>query len=166
MYYINNFLFFSMFGHLLESIVYLFLNNNGYSGIMYGPWTPVYGFGIILIILIHNCLNKTKLTGIKKLFLLFLTSMILLTLIEYIGGIGIEYLFHKELWSYKNLKFNIGKYIALEISLIWGLCSILYIYLIKPFTDKIIKRIPTHITICIIVFFIIDLFFTFINKIK
>ena len=133
---------------------------------MYGPWTPVYGFGIIVIILIHKYLNKTKLTGIKKVISLFLLSMILLTFIEFIGGILIEYLFHKELWSYTNLKFHIGKYIALEISLIWGLCSIFYIYLIKPLTDKIIKRIPYYITICISVFFIIDLFVTVINKTK
>lgn len=165
MYYINNFLFFSILGHFLESIIYLFLNN-GYSGILYGPWTPVYGFGIIVIILIHKYLNKTKLTGIKKVISIFLLSMILLTFIEFIGGILIEYLFHKELWSYTNLKFHIGKYIALEISLIWGLCSIFYIYLIKPLTDKIIKRIPYYITICISVFFIIDLFVTVINKTK
>ncbi len=165
MYYFNNFLLFSIFGHLLESIIYLFLNNNGYSGILYGPWTPVYGFGIILIIIIYNLIKKTKLTGIKKVISIFLISMILLTIIEFIGGISIEYFFHKKLWSYTNLKFHIGRYIALEISIIWGLCSILYIYLIKPITDKIIKRIPYYITICISVFFVIDLILTIINKI-
>ena len=166
MYYINNFLLFSIFGHLLESIIYLFLNNNEYSGILYGPWTPVYGFGIILIIIIYNLIKKTKLTGIKKAISIFLISMILLTIIEFIGGISIEYFFHKKLWSYTNLKFHIGRYIALEISIIWGLCSILYIYLIKPITDKIIKRIPYYITICISVFFVIDLIVTIFNKIK
>lgn len=166
MYYINNFLLFSIFGHLLESIIYLFLNNNEYSGILYGPWTPVYGFGIILIIIIYNLIKKTKLTGIKKAISIFLISMILLTIIEFIGGISIEYFFHKKLWSYKDLKFHIGRYIALEISIIWGLCSILYIYLIKPITDKIIKRIPYYITICISVFFVIDLIVTIFNKIK
>lgn len=164
MYYINNFFLFSILGHILESIIYFVLDNNGYSGIMYGPWTPVYGFGIIIIILIYKFIKKTKLKNIIKILLVFLTSMILLTLIEYIGGIGIEYFFHKEMWSYENMKFNIGKYIALEISLIWGLCSIIYIYLIKPITDKIIKRISNYITICILVFFIIDLIVTIINK--
>lgn len=166
MYYINNFLLFSLFGHLLESIIYLFLDNNGYSGIMYGPWTPVYGFGIILITIIYNLIKKTKLNNFIKVILIFLISMILLTFIEYIGGISIEYFFHKKLWSYKGLKFNIGPFIALEISIIWGICSIIYIYLIKPITDKIIKRIPYYITICISVFFIIDLIVTIINKIS
>ena len=166
MYYINNFLFFSILGHILESAVYLILNNDGYSGIMYGPWTPVYGFGILLIIIIYNLIKKTNLSDIKKVISIFLLSMILLTLIEYIGGIGIEYFFHKKLWSYKNLIFNIGRYIALEISIIWGICSIFYIYFIKPITDKIIKRIPYYITICISVFFIMDLIVTIINRTK
>ena len=166
MYYINNFLFFSFIGHILESIIYLFLDNNGYSGIMYGPWTPVYGFGIILIIIIYNLIKKTKFSSIKKVISIFILSMILLTVIEYIGGNLIEYFFHKKLWSYKDLKFNIGSYISLEISIIWGLCSLFYVYLIKPITDKIIKRIPYYITICVSVFFITDLIVTIFNKIK
>ena len=166
MYYINNFLLFSIIGHILESVVYLILNNDGYSGIMYGPWTPVYGFGIILIIIIYNFIKKANLSCIKKGISIFILSMILLTLIEYIGGILIEYLFHKQLWSYTNLKFNIGRYIAIEIAFIWGLCSIFYIYIIKPITDKISKKIPKYITITLLVFFIIDLIITIINKIK
>ena len=164
MYYINNFLFFSLFGHILESSIYLFLNNDGYSGILYGPWTPVYGFGIILIILIYKFINKTKLNNIKKIISIFLLSMLLLTLIELIGGYLIEFLFHKKLWNYTNLRFNIGRYIALEISIIWGLCSLFYLYLIKPITDKLIKKIPRYITISILVLFIIDLIVTIINK--
>lgn len=166
MYYINNFLLFSILGHLLESTIYLVLNNDGYSGIMYGPWTPVYGFGIILIIIIYNIIKKTKLNNFIKTFLIFILSMILLTLIEYIGGNLIEYFFHKKFWSYENLKFNIGPYIALEIAFIWGICSLIYIYIIKPINDKITKKIPKYITITLLVFFIIDLIVTIINKIK
>ena len=166
MYYINNFLFFSLLGHILESIVYFILDNGGHSGILYGPWTPVYGLGIILIITIYNNLNKTKLVGISKIILLFLTSSLILTIIEYIGGISIEYFFHIESWSYKDLRFNIGDYIAIEMAIIWGICSIFYIYLIKPFTDKIIQKIPFFITIPILILFIIDFIITILDKIK
>lgn len=166
MYYINNFLFFSLFGHILESIVYLILDNGGKSGILYGPWTPVYGFGIVIIIIIYNLLSKTSVTGLKKLLLLFIISSLSLTLIEYIGGIAIEYFFDVVCWSYKDLKYNIGNYIAIEISIVWGICSLIYVYLVKPFTDKIIKRIPYYITYPVLVFFICDFIITIINKIK
>ena len=81
MYYINNFIFFSLFGHLLESTIYLFLNNNNYSGIMYGPWTPVYGLGVIIIIIIYNIIKKTKLTKFKKIILITIINIIFLTII-------------------------------------------------------------------------------------
>lgn len=165
MYYLNNFLLFSILGHLLESLVYLFLNNNGYSGIMYGPWTPVYGFGIIIIILIYKKIKNIQFKNNYKIFFIFLISCIILTFIEFVGGISIEYFFHKKLWNYENLKFNIGPYIAIEISFIWGICSILYIYILKPITDKITKKIPRYITISILVIFIIDFIITLINKI-
>ena len=32
---------------------------------------------------------------------------------------------------------------ALEISLIWGIMSLVVIYLVKPIIDKIIKKIPS-----------------------
>lgn len=166
MYYINNFLLFSLFGHLLESTIYIITNQNGNSGILYGPWTPVYGFGVVLIIIIYNYIKEKNIKNIYKVLSIFLLSMILLTTIEYIGGNLIEYFFHKKFWSYEDLKFNIGPYIALEIAFIWGICSIIYIFLVKPITDKIIKKIPKYITITIMVFFIIDLTITIINKLK
>lgn len=166
MYYINNFFIFSILGYIMENITYLILNTKENSGIMYGPYTPVYGIGIIIVIIIYNNIKNTKLSKFNKVLLIFLISTILLTIIEYIGGITIEFFFHKRFWNYEKLLFNIGHYIALEISLIWGLCSIIYIVLIKSFTDKLAKKIPYYITINIMVLFIIDLIVTIINNIK
>ena len=164
MYYINNFLLFSIIGHVLESTIYLFMNSHNNSGIMYGPWTPVYGFGVIIIIIIYNLIKKRNINNISKVIFIFLLSMFFLTLIEFIGGNLIECFFHKKFWNYKDLKFNIGSYIALEIAFVWGICSLIYIYILKPFTDKFIKKIPNYIIICILVFFIIDFIVTVINN--
>ena len=166
MYYINNFLLFSILGYILESTIYIITNQNGNSGILYGPWTPVYGFGVIIIIIIYNYIKEKNIMNIYKVLSIFILSIILLTTIEYIGGNLIEYFFHKKFWSYEDLKFNIGPYIALEIAFIWGICSIIYIFLIKSITDKLIKKIPKYITIILLVFFIIDLIITITNKLK
>ena len=166
MYYISNFLLFSILGHLLESFIYLIMDSHNYSGIMYGPWTPVYGFGIIIIIVIYNFIKKRNINNISKVISIFLLSMIFLTFIEYIGGNLIEYFFHRKFWNYENLRFNIGSYIALEIAFVWGICSLIYIYILKPVTDKMVKKIPNYIFICILVFFIIDFVVTVINNLK
>lgn len=68
------------------------------------------------------------------------------------------------MWNYINHKFNIGRYTSLEISLIWGLSSILVIYFIKPLIDKFINKIPKIITYILIVLFIIDITITIIVK--
>lgn len=96
----------------------------------------------------------------------FIILSIVLTFIEWLGGILIETLFHQTLWNYKNYKFNIGKYISLEMSLVWGIASIFVIYFIKPLIDKFEKRVPKFITLIIAIIFIVDLITTTIIKLK
>lgn len=158
MYYINYFFILSILGHLIE----ITLHNK--SGILFGWWTPVYGIGTVIILLIHKHLDKLKLNKIFKPIALFLTCSIILSVTEAIGGYLIEILFHQTFWDYSHYKFNIGKYAALEMTLIWGLSSILLLYFIKPLIDKIISKIPKHLTYILIILFILDLFLTIIIK--
>lgn len=160
MYYLNYFFIMSLIGHFIETFIY----DDGNSGILLAPWTPVYGIGTILILLINKVINKYIKNKYVKIILLFLSSMIILSIIEAIGGYLIEYLFHTTFWDYSDFKFNIGKYIAVEIAIIWGLCSILLIYFIKPLIDKIISKIPKYLTYTLLILFIIDLVLTLIIK--
>ena len=90
--------------------------------------------------------------------------MIILSLMEFIGGVLLKLIFNKTLWNYSNYKYNIGKYMSLEIGLIWGISSVILIYLLKKPTDKIVKKIPKVITWILIILFIIDVIFTIIYK--
>ena len=53
MYYINSFFIYSVIGFLMESALYKIFSIDNYSGFLSGPITPVYGIGV-LIILITN----------------------------------------------------------------------------------------------------------------
>lgn len=163
MYYINIFFIYSIIGYLLELIIHLI---NGYKGgILYGFWTPVYGIGSIVIMYIYNkYISKLKRHRIIEFISLFISSLIILSIIEFIGGTLIEAIFHKSLWNYEDYKFNIGKYICLEMSLLWSIGSIILIYLLKVPTDKIAKKIPKFITWILIIIFIIDLICTLLFK--
>ena len=135
------------------------------NGILYGPWIPVYGIGCVFIILIMNFVfTRIKVSRFIKIILVFLLSMFTLTIIELLGGVLIEKTFHKVFWDYSNMKYNIGHYISLEMSLLWGIMSLIVIYIIKPLVDKIIKKIPSIITYLVLVSFILDLVFTFLLK--
>ena len=96
----------------------------------------------------------------------FIVLTVTLTFIEWLGGILIEKLFHETLWNYKDYKYNIGKYISLEMSLVWGIVSILIIYFVKRIIDKLEKKIPKFITIIFATLFIIDLITTTVFKLK
>lgn len=136
------------------------------NGILYGPWIPIYGFGSCLIIVIMRFVfNRIKVNRFLKIIIVFLLSMITLTTIEFIGGNIIELLTEKVFWDYKNLKYNIGHYISLEISLIWGIMSLVVIYLIKPLIDKFIKKIPSILTYLVLIVFIIDCVITTFMKV-
>lgn len=167
MYLLNCFFTYSILGFLLEGTYTLITSNHFSSGILYGPWTPVYGFGAILTIIIsQKIFKKMHKSRFTETIVTFIVLTIVLTLIEWLGGIIIENVFHETLWNYKNFQFNIGKYISLEMALIWGLISIFIIYFIKPIIDKIEKKIPKSLTYTLLIFFIIDIITTIITKIK
>lgn len=160
-YYLNTFIIYSVIGFIIEtSLKHLFfpkLNN----GFLHGPWIPVYGLGVCLIIIIMRIIfNRIKLSRPIKIILLFLISTIVLTILEFIGGNLIELLTGKVFWKYDDLKYNIGHYIALEISLVWGIMSLVITYIIKPILDKLIKKIPSIITYLVLISMIFDFIIT------
>lgn len=164
MYYINYFFLYSIIGHLIESIVYLFCS--GHSGILYGFWTPVYGIGIVIILLIDKFLKKFKLNKLVYILLLFLISSILLTIAEFLGGVFIKRVFDMTLWNYEDHKFNIGKYISLEMAVIWGIASLIFMFLLKPVSDRIVKKIPRFLSWILIILMTIDFLMTILMKSK
>jgi len=159
MYYLNYFFLYSIIGHIIETVL-------GYnSGILYGYWTPVYGIGVVIILFIFNKLKEKNLSNLRIAFLLFIFSFLFLTIIEWIGGILIEKIFDKVFWNYSKLSLNIGKYIAIEISLIWGIGSLIITFILKKYTDIIVKKIPKFITLILSILFIIDLICTILFKV-
>lgn len=154
MVYINYFFFYSIIGHFMESIIYLF--EKGKSGILYGYWTPIYGIGCVLLLFLYDhFISKTK----RPYFNIFITGFFVLSIIEWLGGTLIEKIFHKVFWSYHDLKFHLGNYVSLEISLIWALLSMFVLYL-KKYLDPYMKKVPIYITIIFFCLFSGDVFCT------
>lgn len=160
MYDINIFLTYSILGFFYECIINFIQDGRFSSGFMYGPWTPIYGIGVLIILYIYKKLKKYNKT--KRLIIMSIISMIVLTLLEYITGNLIELIFHTSFWDYSNYKFNYGKFISLESSLIWMIGSIIIIFIHKKL-KKYIKKIPNQITIILSIVFTIDLVLSIIR---
>ena len=162
MYFINLFLFYSIFGNIFERVCMYFIDRTYVSGFMGTIFTPIYGVAMLLIEYIHN---KIKINNkLIKVIVEFLIFGILLGLVELVGGVLIEKIFNKVFWNYDNYKYNIGIYTSLETSIIWGLLSIVILYLIHPLFKKIENKVPKFITILVSIIFIINLFFVLIVK--
>ena len=167
MYYLNTFLLYSILGFLLETVRSFLVNSKFTSGILYGPWTPIYGIGIVIVILISNYLfAHLHLSRWVETFITFIIITIVLTLLEWVGGVLIEKIFHVVFWNYSKEALSIGKYISLSKSLIWGVGSIIFIYVLKPLLEGVIKRVPVPVTVILTLLMLSDLILTFVNKSK
>ena len=167
MFYINCFLLYSILGYLLETLAAFITKSNFKSGILFGPWTPVYGLGAVLIILISRYFFvNLHMPRWKETIIVFIVITFVLTLIEWIGGIGIEFLFKKVFWDYSSDPTSIGHYISLRMSLIWGIGSIIFIYVIYPFLKNFIKHIPLYVTVPFALLFLFDVVYTIVTKEK
>lgn len=167
MYYLNSFFIYSFLGFCLETVVAFITHSHFKSGILYGPWTPVYGIGSVIIILLsHYLFYNLHMPRIYETIFVFVIVTILLTAIEWLGGVGIEFFFHKTFWNYSDSKWAIGKYISVSMSLVWGFGTIFFIYAIEPFLKPMIEQIPFSLTILAIILFLGDFIITVKQNIK
>ena len=167
MYYIYNFVLYSILGFIIEIIFKVSFNFQTHSGFLFGPYCVVYGFGITFIYFIFEKIEKKlRFHTIIKYFLYFLLSFVILSVFEFIGGYFLELILDKTLWNYKNHFLNIGKYISLEMSFLWSVGAILAFTFLKPLTDKIYFKINKNIIKISLLIMLIDFILTLIFKLK
>ena len=165
MYFFNNFFIYSIFGFIMESTIYKFNDVCRHSGILFGPYTLVYGFGIIAILIINNLFKKVNINKILKLFFLFLILVFSLTIIEWLGGNIINIIFDIDLWDYSNHLIHFGKYISLFTSISWGILGLIFVYFLKPKTDRLIKLISKKRSKIFMLIIFVDSIMTLLLKV-
>ncbi len=155
------FLVYSFLGWVLEVIYHVieegkFINR----GFLIGPYCPIYGFGMFLILYLLTPYLDSPL-------LLFLTSILIATIIELIGGFLLEYFFQKKWWDYTGMVLNYKGYICLKFSILWGLGALISIKFLHPMVMTIYKITPKLFIILFIIIFslmmIIDFVITLID---
>ena len=96
---------------------------------------PIYGVGVTLVI---ACLEAFQ----SNLLLLYISSVILVTVLEGVTGWAMDKLFHNKWWDYSKLPFNIGGYVCLLFSLIWGVACVFIVYFVHPLIHQVLSLIP------------------------
>ncbi len=130
------FCFWSVIGWAIE-VVDMTIETGEFQnrGFLNAPFCPIYGFGVILV--------YGLLSPIENPFILFFTSMILCTIIEFVVGFGLEKVFHNRWWDYSHMKFNFMGYICLRNSLLWGGGCVIVVKYVQPFVAKAVSFIPS-----------------------
>ncbi len=161
MYYANLYIFGSMLGYIHETILKLLFFPSINNGLLYGPWIPIYGIGFVLIVYCSRKIGLLKKSKLIKTIILFFLLAFSLMFLEEVGGVLIEFLFHRIFWNYSKLPFHIGPYISLEICFIWGVLSLMIIFYLEPFLELFLKKIPIMISIGILFLQLIDFLLLF-----
>lgn len=113
-------------------------------GFLNGPICPIYGVGVSIVI--------AFLTPIKSnLILLYITSVVLVTLLEGLTGWAMDKIFHNKWWDYSNMPFNIGGYVCLVFSIVWGVACVAIMDLIHPLIHRALTYVPHTLGIVLIV---------------
>ena len=132
-------LYFFVYGFLgwCTEVIFVAFNQHRFvnRGFLNGPICPIYGVGVTLVI---ACLEAFQ----SNLLLLYISSVILVTVLEGVTGWAMDKLFHNKWWDYSKLPFNIGGYVCLLFSLIWGVACIFIVYFVHPLIHQVLSLIP------------------------
>lgn len=126
-------------------------------GFLNGSFCPIYGFGALAIV-------ATLTPFVHNIPLLFLFSIIITSIMEYLTSFALEKIFNMTWWDYSKHKFNIHGRVCLENSLMFGVLSLIVMLIVHPIVVDLINSIPKNIlsilAISIEVYFVLDLVIT------
>lgn len=104
------------------------------SGLIYGPFNPVYGFGALLMTLV--------LYRQKNHLSIFLGSMVIGATFEFICSWFQEMAFGMVSWEYSQSFMNIDGRTNLAYAIAWGFLGLFYIRCVFPVIERWIEKIP------------------------
>ena len=117
------FVIYSLIGWVYESILCSVAGKKLVNrGFLNGPVCPIYGTGAVVVVFALSSLAD-------KPVLLFLTSAILTTTLEYLTSWLMEKLFHARWWDYSQRFLNIHGRVCLRGFVAFGAMSVLVVRL-------------------------------------
>ena len=128
-------------------------------GFLIGPYCPIYGVGLLIII--HFLKSYTD-----SYLVVFVMSMFICMILEYFTSYIMEKLFNARWWDYSDKKYNINGRICLETTIPFGLGGMAIMYIVNPLLEKVLKSLSNNILIIIsivlFVIFLVDLIISLI----
>ncbi len=145
------FMIYNTIGWFFEEVVctvgYKQLVNQGF---LMGPYLPIYGCGAMLNLIVLGRLNNT--------FLIFISSILLTSVLEYLTSYLLELVFHARWWDYSRFRYQLHGRICLPGALAFGGLSVIELKIVQPFLEHYMNDFSSEATQGI-AFFMFVLFF-------
>ncbi len=132
----------SIIGDVMETFYHVLVVDPGHwqdrAGLLFGPFSPIYGCGALLMTIFLNRFYK------KNLILIFLASAVIGGLFEAFVSVFMQYTFGAIAWSYNDTWMVplLGGRTCGFMMVMWGLLGCFWIKLLLPLILKIISLIP------------------------
>ena len=136
----------SLFGWLWEVALHLMQTGEFVNrGVLHGPWLPIYGGGLALVLVLLYTFRKKPLVE-------FLMIIVVCGIVEYATSVILE-LMHdgQSWWNYNGYYLNLNGRICAEGLLVFGIGGAAVVYVVAPFLDNLVEKIKAKILwpICI-----------------
>lgn len=109
------------------------------SGLIYGPFNPVYGFGAVVMTICLHWLSK------KRDLYIFLGGGILGGAFEFLCSWIQELMLGTVSWEYSGTPFNLQGRTNLLYAFFWGILALVWVKNLYPLMSRWIEKIPRRI---------------------
>ena len=153
-YYVLLFFIIAFVGWLWEVLLYLFTEHAIINrGVYRGPYLPIYGVGGLLLCLFLRSLKKHPV-------IVFLISMVICSLLEYLTSFFLEKKWGIRWWDYSGHFLNLQGRICLIGAIAFGLGGSLLVCFCLPLYEKLYDRISakwkTAAVLILLAVFVVD----------
>ena len=138
------FVIYSVLGWCLE-VCFCTINTGQFvnRGFLNGPVCPIYGFGMVIVLVALTPLAHS-------LPVLFVGGALLTSALELAAGWILKKVFHTSWWDYSDVPFNLGGYICLKFSLAWGVAVVAVMKGVQPAVAALVRAVPRTLGIVLL----------------
>ncbi len=130
----------AVFGDAVETVYHYMIEVPGEfqirAGLLWGPFSPIYGFGAVLLSLILNRFYKAPAVAV------FLVSAVVGGAFEYFVSWFLEFAFGAVAWDYTGRFLNIGGRTDFMFMCMWGVLGVIWIKMLLPWLIGLVNKIP------------------------
>ncbi|RNL39765.1 putative ABC transporter permease [Paraeggerthella hongkongensis] len=132
----------SVFGIAVETIFHVIVYGSYESraGLVWGPFSPIYGMGAVLLTVSLNRFHHSH------NLIIFIVSMVLGSAIEYTASWLMEVLWGAIAWDYTGTFGSIGGRTNFAFGVMWGLLGLLWVRIAMPLVKRALSRVNARTT--------------------